>query len=438
MDCSSKGEKLGFDTLKVRGGYDSAAHGYSAQVPIYQTAAFDLVSCDRAERIFAQEEKGFTYSRTANPTVAALEARIAALDGATGAVALATGMAAVTAALLTAVDSGGRVLTTVGLYGGSFELLARHLPRFGIGVDFAEDPTDPESFARAIRPETRAIYVESVSNPNAIVAELEGLAALAHANGIPLIVDNTIPTPALLRPFDFGADIIVYSATKALSGHGDALAGLVLERSGFDWGNGKFPSFSEPDHCLRDRSGEKRSYAEAFPAFPFTARIRIEHLGIFGAPLGPFDAYLVLLGIETLSERLAKQVANAQKLVHYLEGHDRVAWVHHPSAKLSPSATLAAKYLPKGSGGLFSFGLKGGEAEVRKLLDSVKVFSYQANVGDARSLIVNCPRVTHAELDEEELKLAGISPESIRVSVGLEDPEDLIADLDQAIATAFA
>lgn len=437
MDCSRKDEKLGFDTLKVRGGYDSAAHGHSAQVPIYQTAAFDLVSCDRVERIFAQEEKGFTYSRTANPTVAALEARVAALDGATGSVALATGMAAVTAALLTAVDSGGRVLTTSSLYGGSFELLARHLPRFGIGVDFAEDPADSESFARALRPETRAIYVESVSNPNAVVADLEGLAALAHVNGIPLIVDNTVPTPALLKPFDFGADIVVYSATKALSGHGSSLAGLVLERSGFDWTNGKFPSFSEPDHSLRDGSGAMKSYAEAFPAFPFTARIRVKHLGIFGATLGPLDAYLVLLGIETLSERLAKQVASTQKIVRYLEGHDRVAWVHHPSAASSPSASLAAKYLPRGSGGLFSFGLKGGEAEARKLLDSVEVFSYQANVGDARSLIVNCPRVTHSELDEDELARAGIGPESIRVSVGLEDPDDLIADLGRAIAAAF-
>lgn len=432
-----KDKKLGFDTLKVRGGYDGAAYEHSAQVPIFQTAAFDLIDCARVERIFAQEEKGFTYSRTGNPTVAALEARVAALDGATGAVALATGMAAVTAALLTAVDSGGRVLTTAGLYGGSFDLLARQLPRFGIGVDFAADPGDPESFGRAIRPETQAIYVESISNPNAIVADIEGLASLAHENGIPLIVDNTVPTPALLRPFDYGADVVVYSATKGLSGHGDALAGIVVERSGFDWSAGKHPSFTRPEHCLRDKSGRKRGYAEAFPAFPFTARIRFEHLGIFGATLGPMDAYLVLLGIETLTERLAKQSASAEKIVRYLEGDERVAWVHHPAANGSPSAEIAAKYLPKGRGGLLSFGVEGGEERAKRLLDSVELFSYQANVGDARSLIVNCPRVTHAELDEEELERAGIGPESIRVSVGLEDPDDLVADLEQALRRAF-
>lgn len=429
--------ELGFDTLKVRAGYDSSLHNNSAQVPIYQTAAFDLGDCARVERILALEEKGFTYSRMANPTVAALEQRVAALDGATGSVALATGMAAVTSTLLNVVAAGGKVLTTAGLYGGSFDCMSKQLPRFGIGVDFAADPGDPASFAAKIGPETRAVYVESISNPNAEVADLEGLAVLAHENGVPLVVDNTFATPYLLNPFEHGADVVVYSATKALSGHGDALAGLVLENGKFDWARGKFPQFTEDRYKLRDARGLPRSFAAALPDCPLTALIRMEYLGVFGAALGPFDAYLVLLGIETLSERMAKQVASAERIVRYLEGNDKVAWVRHPSAKASKSAALAKKYLPRGAGGVLSFGVKGGEERAKKLLDSVELFSYQANVGDARSLIVNCPRVTHSELDKGELEAAGIRPESMRISVGLEDAGDLIADLDQAISKAF-
>jgi O-acetylhomoserine (thiol)-lyase len=434
----AENKRLGFDTKKVRAGHCPCEHNHATQVPIYQTASFELGSTDRAERMLSFEEAGFTYSRTGNPTVAALEQRVAALDGASGAVALASGMAAVTATLLGLAESGQRILASPGVYGGTFDCLKKILPRFGIGVDYAKDVADPRSFEKAIGPQTRAVYIESISNPNAVVADIEGIARAAHERGIPLVVDNTFATPYLLNPFAYGADLIVYSATKALSGHGDALAGLILESGRFDWSNGHFPQFTEKCHNLRDRNGKARSYVEALPDRPFTSRARMEYLGIFGATLGPFDAYLVLLGIETLSERVAKQVASAEKVVHYLEDNERIAWVSHPSAKNSRSAALAAKYLPRGGGSVLSFGAKGGKDRAKKIIDATELFSYQPNVGDARSLIVNCPEVTHSELNEEELELAGIKPESIRLSIGLEDPEDLIADLDQAIARAFA
>jgi O-acetylhomoserine (thiol)-lyase len=427
-----------FDTLKVRAGYDPSEHNRSVQVPIYQTASYELGDTARAGRLLAFEELGYLYTRVGNPTVAALEARVAALDGAKGAVALASGMAAVSYTLLNAAEGGGRILTTPNLYGGTIDAFKKIFPTLGVPIDYARDVDDPASFARALRPETRAIYVESVTNPNAVVADLEGLAEVAHSARIPLIVDNTFATPYLLRPFDYGADVVVYSATKGLSGHGSAIAGLVLESGRFDWKNGKFPQFTEPQYTLRDTQGRERGFAAALPDFPFVARIRMNYLAYLGAALGPLDAYLVLLGIETLSERVAKQVASTKKIVEYLEGRKEVAWVKYPSAKGSPSAKLAAKYLPRGAGSVLSFGLKADEERINKLIDSTELFSYQANVGDARSLIINSPKTTHGELRPEEQRLADIAPETVRLSIGLEDPEDLIADLDQAFEKAFA
>jgi O-acetylhomoserine sulfhydrylase len=431
-------EKLGFDTLKVRGGYDPKEHNNAVSVPIYQTAAFELGDTERAARLFSFSEASPIYTRIANPTVGVLEQRVAALDGAAGAVATGSGMAAVSYTLLNVAGKGGRILTTARLYGGTVDSFNKIYPDFGIAIDVAEDPDDPRSFEKAIRPETKAIFVESISNPNSTVSDLEALAQVAHSHGIPLIVDNTLATPYLLRPFQFGADIIVYSATKALTGHGNVIAGLVLESGKFDWANGKFPQFEQPLYFLRDSTGKERSILEVFPQTPFTGRIRAIYLNYLGAALGPFDAYLVLLGLETLSERVSKQVENTEKIIRYLESEDRVSWVKHPYAAGSPYRALAEKYLPKGAGSVLTFGFKGSGEQYDRFLNSVRLFSYHANIGDARSLIINSPKTTHGELTPEQQKQAGLAPETIRLSIGLEDADDLIADLEQAFDRAFS
>jgi O-acetylhomoserine (thiol)-lyase len=422
----------------VRAGYDPDEHNRSVQVPIYQTASYELGDTARAERLLGFQEPGYLYTRVGNPTVTALEERTAALDGATGALALGSGMAAVSYALLNVTDGSGRILTTRNLYGGTTDAFKKVFPHFGIEVDHADQVDEPASFARVVRPDTKAIFIETITNPNAVVADLEGIAAVAHDHGIPLIVDNTFATPYLCRPIEHGADVVVYSATKALSGNGSTIAGLVLESGRFDWGNGRFPQFTEPQYVLRDRSGPERGFLDVTTDFPFTLRIRFTHLAYLGAALGPHDAYLVLLGLETLTERVRKQVETTEKVVAFLQGHDRVAWVHHPSAEGSPSATLAVKYLPRGAGSVLSFGLRGTTEQAEAFIDATALFSYQANVGDARSLVINSPKTTHGELDPAEQERAGIRPETIRLSLGLEDPDDLIADLEQAIRKAFA
>lgn len=427
-----------FDTIKVRGGYNSADHNYAVNVPIYQSAAFDLGSVERGLRLFSYDEVGSIYTRVGNPTTDVLEQRIAALDKATGAVALASGMAAISNTIFALTAGGGRILASPRLYGGSFDSFTQVYPDFGIEIDFVSDADDPAAYAAAIRPDTKAIFVETISNPNAIVADIEALAEVAHTYGIPLVVDNTFATPYLFRPFEHGADIVIYSATKQLNGHGNVIAGIILENGKFDWSNGKFPSFEKKLYTLRDRNDENRSILEAFPEFPFTARIRSTYLNYLGAALGPFDAYLALIGLETLSERVAKQVSNAEKLVKYLETRREVVWVSHPSAQKSVSRCLAAKYLPNGGGSVLTFGFNGTDEKIAKFLNAVKIFSFHANVGDSRSLIINSPQTTHGELTQKELNLAGILPETIRISAGLEDIDDLTEDLTQAFAIAFA
>lgn len=431
-------EKLGFDTLKVRGGYDPKEHNNAVSVPIYQTAAFELGDTDRAAKLFSFSEASPIYTRIGNPTVGVLEQRIAVLDGAAGAVATGSGMAAVSYTLLNVAGKGGRILTTARLYGGTVDSFNKIYPDFGIEIDIVEQPDDPQSFEKAIREKTKAIFIESISNPNSTVADLEAIAQVAHSHGIPLIVDNTLATPYLLKPFQFGADIIVYSATKSLTGHGNVIAGLVLESGKFDWANGKFPQFEQPLYFLRNSEGTERSIQQVFPQTPFTGRIRAIYLNYLGAALSPFDAYLVLLGLETLSERVAKQVENTEKIIRYLETKEQVSWVKHPHAKDSPYRALAGRYLPKGAGSVLTFGFKGTGEQYNRFLNSVRLFSYHANIGDARSLIINSPKTTHGELTPEQQKQAGIAPETIRISVGLEDANDLIADLEQAFDRAFA
>lgn len=428
---------FGFDTLKVRGGYDPKAHNLAVSVPIYQTASFELGDTGRVERLLRFKELGFLYTRLGNPTVHVLEERIAALDGGAAAIAVGSGMAAVTYALFNVAEGGGRILTTRNLYGGTEDSFKKLYPTFGIGIDQVDDPADIEAFRRGIRPETRAIFVESISNPNATLLDIERIAAVAHEHGIPLIVDNTFATPYLFNPLKHGADIVVYSATKALGGHGNAIAGVIVESGRFDWGSDKFPQFSQPQFLLRDDSGKERSILDITTDFPFTLRVRLNYLLYFGAALSPFDAYLILQGIETLSERVQKQVANTEKVIRYLETKEEVVWVKHPLATGSPYKGLAERYFPKGAGSTFTFGFKGDEAQLDTFINSVRLFSYQANLGDSRSLIINSPKTTHGELTPEELALAGIPPETIRLSIGLEDASDLIADLEQAFGRAL-
>lgn len=428
----------GFDTLKVRGGYNPKDHNYAVSVPIYQTASFELGGTDRFERLRSFSEAGYFYTRIGNPTVSVLEERIAALDGAAAAIAVSSGMAAITLTLFNVAEGGGRILTTQQLYGGTVDSFRKLYPKFGIEIDKVDDTNNLEEYKNAIKEDTKAIFIESISNPGAIVADIEAIAKIAHEHGIPLIVDNTFATPYLLNPIKFGADIVVYSATKALSGHGNVIAGLILESGKFDWGTDKFKHFAEESYFFRDSTGRERNFLEVFPQFPFIAKLRFHYLAYFGTALSPFDAYLVLLGLETLSERVQKQVSNAEKIIRYLEKEERVSWINHPAAEKSPQKELAKKYFPKGAGSNFSFGINGTEDQINEFLNSVKLFSYQANIGDARSLIINPPKVTHGELNPNEQTEAAIPPETVRLSIGLEDAEDLIADLKQAFQKAFS
>ncbi|MFT8889708.1 MAG: aminotransferase class I/II-fold pyridoxal phosphate-dependent enzyme [Ethanoligenens sp.] len=431
-------ENYGFDTVKIRGGYRSEEHNHSVSVPIYQTAAFDLGGTDRADRLFSSEESGFIYSRLGNPTVAALEERVADLDGAAASIAVSSGMAAITYTFLNIAEGGGRILTTPRVYGGTFDSFQKIYPNFGIQVDTVEDADNPDAFDSAVRPDTKAVFLETISNPGATIPDLEKIAQIAHDHGIPLIVDNTVATPYLLRPIEYGADLIIYSATKAFSGHGNVIAGLIVESGKFNWKSGIFPQFEQPYFNLKDRNGRYRSFTEVFPDSPFTARIRAIYLNLFGASLSPFDAWLVLLGIETLSERVKKQVANTKEIIYFLEHNENVQWLSHPSAFGSPYRHLAQKYFPKGAGSILSFGLKGTEQQRNTFIESLKLFSYHTNIGDARSLVINSPKTTHSEMTPKQQKKAGIPPETIRLSIGLEDPADLISDLKQAIRQAFS
>ncbi|MDR0760038.1 MAG: aminotransferase class I/II-fold pyridoxal phosphate-dependent enzyme, partial [Treponema sp.] len=382
-----------FDTLKIRAGYNPAEHRQSVQVPIYQTAAYEFRDAKNADGLFAFTETGFLYTRVNNPTVDVLEQRTAALDGGKAALALASGMAAVSYTLLNLAEGGGRILTTPYLYGGSFDSFGRIYPKFNIHFDLSPHINDTAKLEGDIKDDTKAIFVESVSNPTGVVADLEALAALAHKHGIPLVVDNTFGTPYLINPINYGADIVVYSATKSLNGHGNLIAGLAVEAGGFPWDNGKFPQMVQDEYVLRDReTGRKRSFLETFPDAPFVTRIRLLYLNYFGAALSPFDAYLTLIGIETLSERVAKQVSTAQKIAEYLEAHPRVEWVKYPGLASDPNHALARKYFPKGPGSVLSFGFKGTQEQGDAFLNAIELLSYHVNVGDARTLIVNSPR----------------------------------------------
>lgn len=428
-----------FDTIKVKGGYNASEHNNSVQVPIYQTASYETGGPERLDDLRSHKEAGFLYSRMANPTTSVFEKRITELHpGAAATISTASGSAAIAYSLLALAEDGGRILTTTQLYGGTIGTLTYLFKKLNINVDIVSADASIDEFSDAIKADTKAIFVESLSNPTVIPADLEKLSKLAHDNNIPLVVDNTIATPYLLNPIKFGADIVVYSATKGLSGHGSIIGGLIVQSEKIDWiKNEKFKQFHEIRYNLRNEEGISRSFLEAFPNIPFLAKVNTDYAVHLGSALSAFDSYLSLLGLETITERLKKTVETTVKLIKYLEENENVEWVSYPILESSPYKALAEKYFPNGAGGVFSFGFKGNKEQEYKFFNALELLSYQINIGDARTLITNPPKSTHFGLNKEQLILAKIPENTVRISVGLENAEDLIEDLKQAFEVAF-
>ncbi|MCY3751646.1 MAG: O-acetylhomoserine aminocarboxypropyltransferase [Gammaproteobacteria bacterium] len=418
----------GFDTISLHGGQRPDPVTGARAAPIYQTTSFVFNETDQASSMFDLARSGHVYSRISNPTVAVLEERIAGLEGGTGAVAAASGMAAIHLAICTLMDGGSHIVASHALYGGTHNLFSYTLPRFGIDTTFV-DPRNPEAFRQAIRSETRLVYAETIGNPRCEVLDIEAVAGVAHAAQVPLMLDSTLTTPYLLKPFDHGADIVIHSLTKFIGGHGVAIGGIVVDSGRFDWdASGKFSTLTEPYDGILDID-----FAEDFGPDAFLHRARREGLRDFGAALSPASAFYILQGVETLALRMDKHVANTRQIVECLAGNDAVEYVTYPELPGHPDHDLAKKLLPLGCGSVFSFELKGGREAGRRFIESLQVFSHLANVGDAKSLVIHPASTTHSRMDDDALKQAGISEGLVRLSVGLEDPEDLVNDLERAL-----
>ncbi|NEG78747.1 O-acetylhomoserine aminocarboxypropyltransferase/cysteine synthase family protein [Bifidobacterium avesanii] len=427
-----------FATQAIHAGYDRRANGDAVNVPIYASAAFDMESAIRGDALAGGTTTGFSYSRVANPTVDVLEKRLAALEGGDNAVAVASGMAAVSFALLCAAEGGGRIISPTNLYGASVDAMESFFPQFGVHTDFVKDINDLDEVASKIGPDTRAIFCESVANPSTEITDVEPLAALAHEHGIPLIVDNTVPTPYLFRPIEFGADVVVHSTTKGITGHGNAIGGAIVDGGRFDWANGRFPQFTTVEQVISDeRHNEWKSFVDAFGAEAYIRRVRIKYLRTFGAVASPFNAYLSLVGLETIGPRVSREVATATAVACRLTELPHVKAVNYAGIGTTGQNDLVAKYYPNGVGTILSFLVDGDEDNVRRILNGTKVFSYVPNIGDSRSLIVDPARITHREVPRAYREAAGVTDNLIRLSIGLEDAGDLIADLEQAIAGAY-
>ena len=399
-------------------------------VPIYQTTSFVFEDAADAADLFALQKYGNIYTRIANPTVAAFEERVASLEGAIGAVAAASGMAAEFLTVATLAGTGDHLVSSSALYGGTHTLFDVTLRRLGIETTFV-DPADPEAFAKAIRPETKMLYTEIVANPSGVVADVAALAEIAVAHDLPLMIDSTMATPYLCRPIEHGADIVVHSATKFIGGHGTTIAGVVAESGRFDWGCGRFPGFTE---SVASYGGLR--FWENFGEYAFCTKVRVEQLRDIGAAMSPFSAFLLLQGLETLALRMEMHVSNAQALARWLAEHPAVSWVSYAGLPESPSYDLAQRYMPKGPGAVFSFGVKGGRAAGAAFIEAVEVASHLANIGDTRTLVIHPASTTHQQLSEDALEAAGVPPDLIRISVGIEDLEDIQWDLDQALRKA--
>ena len=419
------------ETLAIHAGQIPDAATGARALPIYQTTSFVFDSAEHAAALFNLQTFGNVYSRLSNPTVAALEERVAALEGARAAVATASGMAAESLALTTLLQAGDHVVAAGALYGGTVTMLAVSLKKFGIDVSFV-DATKPEAFAAAIRPNTRVIYAETLGNPSLVVLDIAAVADVAHAHGLPLIVDNTVPSPALCNPVALGADVVVHSATKYLAGHGTTLAGLVVEGGKFPWDNGKFPGMTEPSPGYH---GVK--FYETFGDFAFTMRCRMEGLRVHGAALQPTAAWQVLQGVETLPLRMERHCANALALAKFLQADPRVSFVNYPGLENHPQHALMQRQM-RGASGLLAFGVKGGAAAGVRFIESAQFMSHLVNIGDTRTLISHPASTTHRQLNDEQQLAAGVLPDMVRISVGLEHIDDILWDVDQALAAASA
>ena len=426
----SSDRQWGFRTRSVHAGGRPDPTTGARQVPIYQTTSFVFEDTADAADLFALQKYGNIYTRIANPTVAAFEERVASLEGAIGAVAASSGMAAELMTVVCLAGAGDHIVSSSALYGGTHTLFDVSLRRLGIDTTFV-DPADPEAFAKAIRPETKLLYTEVVANPSGVVADLAALADVAAAHGLPLVIDSTLATPYLCRPMEHGADIVIHSATKFIGGHGTTIAGVVAESGRFDWGNGRFPHMTEP---VPSYGGLR--FWENFGEYAFCTKLRVEQLRDMGAAMSPFSAFLLLQGLETLALRMEAHVANAKAVAEWLAEHPAVSWVSYAGLPDSPFHDLATRYLPKGPGAVFSFGVEGGREAGRVFIESLEVASHLANIGDTRTLVIHPASTTHRQMDEADLLKAGVTPDMVRISVGIETLDDILWDIDQALAAA--
>ena len=421
------------ETVAVHGGYSPDPTTHAVAVPIYQTVAYAFDSAQHAADLFDLKVPGNIYTRILNPTNDVLEKRVAALEGGIAALALASGQAAITYAIQTIAEAGDNIVSSSALYGGTYNLFAHTLPQFGIQARFA-DHRDPASFGRLIDERTKAVFVESIGNPLGNITDIEAVAAVAHAHGVPLIVDNTVPSPYLLRPIDFGADIVVHSLTKYLGGHGNSIGGAIVDSGRFPWieHKARFPRLNEPDVSYHGVV-----YTQALGPAAYIGRARVVPLRNTGAALSPFNAFLILQGIETLALRMDRINANTLAVARYLQQHPKVAWVNYPGLEDHPEHALARKYLRGGgASGLFTFGLPGGREAGARFLDALQLFLRLVNIGDTRSLATHPASTTHRQLSPQELEQAGVSEDTVRLCVGIEHIDDLLADLEQALAAA--
>ena len=428
-DLSSNGFQLA--TLAVHAGQEPDPATRARAVPIYQTTSYVFDDADHAARLFALKEFGNIYTRIMNPTTDVLEKRVAALEGGVAALALASGQAAETLAITTLARAGDEILSTTSLYGGTYNLFHYTFPKLGLTVRFV-DAIDYEGLRRSINQSTKAVYTETVGNPKLDIVDVERLAEIAHEHGLPLIIDNTTPSPALCRPLDWGADIVVNSATKFLGGHGNSIGGVIVDGGRFDWkASGRFPDLTVPDPSYHGVS-----YTEAFGPLAFIIKARVQGLRDTGACLSPFNAFLLLQGIETLHLRMQRHSENALAVARFLEQHPDVEWVNYPGLESSSYYELAQKYLANGAGALITFGIRGGYEAGRRFINALRLFSLLANIGDAKSLVIHPASTTHQQLSEGEQRATGVTPELVRLSVGIEDARDIIADLDQALTAS--
>ena len=419
--------KWHLDTLSIHAGQEVDDFSKSRAVPIYQTSSYVFDDTNNAQALFSLAESGNIYTRIMNPTQNVFEERITALEGGVGALATSSGQAAIHLALLNIVESGDEIVASSNLYGGTYNLLNVTFKKLGITVHFV-DPSNPENFAQAITEKTKAVYAETIGNPRIDVLDIEAVAQVAHNNNIPLIVDNTFPTPYLLRPFEYGADIIVHSATKFIGGHGTSIGGVIVDSGKFNWDNGKFPGLVEPD-----ASYHGISYAHDVGAAAYITKARVQLLRDLGSAVSPFNVHEFLLGLETLHLRLERHSQNALQVAEYLEQHPKVKWVNYPGLTSNAYYDLGQKYLPNGQGAILTFGIDGTVAEIAQFVDGLSLFSHLANVGDSKSLVIHPASTTHKQLSDEERLASGVTNDLVRLSVGTENIHDILTDLENAL-----